>query len=86
MNKFIVKVARSAMPSCCKGGCNYYRIAVIETDGINIPKQIHPKHKKVISIRYLRNRLYRGKTNKSIFYRCLEDANAIAYELNKVRA
>ena len=58
MTKFIVMTAQASMPSSCKG--RYGRVAVIETNGENMPKQIHPNHKAVKRIVKLWDRLFWG--------------------------
>lgn len=78
--KFVVMTAAAYMPNSCWG--NYGKVAVVETDGVNMPSQIHPGHKSVISIRYLADRLNKGKTSQCAFRRALARANEIAAELN----
>lgn len=40
---YIVMTAAASMPSFCWG--SYGKVAVVETDGVNMPKQINPNHK-----------------------------------------
>ena len=82
MNKYIVMTARCKMPNNCKGGLNYYRVAVVETDGINMPKQIHPYHRNVKQIVWIRNKLYRGTTDKCAFAIAKKEAEELCERLN----
>ena len=80
MDKYIVMTAEAKMPSKCRG--KYGRIAIVETDGINLPKQINPTHKSVIRIVRSWERLNIGKTDKCAFKKALIEANDICKELN----
>jgi hypothetical protein len=80
MAKFIVMTASEKMPSSCKG--NYGRIAVVETDGVTMPKQINPKHKAVKKILATWERLHIGKTENSAFQVALKKAQRYCDKLN----
>lgn len=80
MNKFIVMTAAAPMPSSCKGG--YRRVAVVETDGENMPKQIHPNHKSVVRIVTTWEKLNVGTTDRCAYQRALAAANVLAQRLN----
>lgn len=82
MNKYIVMVSRANMPTSCWGAFRYYRIAVVQTNGINKPKQINSRHKSVISIVKTWEKLYKGYTLKSAFYKALHEAHELANSLN----
>jgi len=51
MEKFVVMTAAACMPGSCKFGI-YKKVAVVETDGVVMPKQINPKHNAVKSFRH----------------------------------
>lgn len=82
MPKFIVMTSKAKMPVACVGGFAYRNVAVVETDGQHMPKQIHPRHRAVKSIRFFQGRLFCGKTSRSAYGRALEEAAALAAELN----
>lgn len=79
--RFIVMTAKAYMPNSCKFG-NYRKVAVIETDGVNMPRQIHPNHAAVKRIVWKRDRLNAGKTERSAYYVALAEATRMAAELN----
>lgn len=79
-NRFIVMTAQAAMPRSCYG--NYRKVAVVETDGIHMPRQIHPNHNAVKRIVACFDRLNVGRTERSAYYVCLAKAKAIAAEMN----
>lgn len=82
MPRFVVMVAQAKMPTKCFAAYNYRKVAVVETDGVNMPKQIHPSHKSVVSIPFIRDRLFKGKTKKSAFWIEYAKAVALAEKLN----
>ena len=77
---YIIMTASETMPKSCKG--IYRRVAIVETDGVTTPKQIHPLHKAVISIPYQWRRLNVGKTNRCAYQRALCEAQTILNKLN----
>jgi hypothetical protein len=79
--RFIVMTSSAHMPSRCKFG-NYGNVAVVETDGQHMPRQIHIRHASVLSIPYYRGRLNCGKTERCAFQRCLAEAQQIAARMN----
>ncbi len=81
--RFVVLTAAACMPSSCWG--SYGRVAVIETDGVNYPKQINPTHKAVKRIVYLADKLNKGTTDRCAFRKALIEAKALAAELNAKR-
>lgn len=72
--------AAAHMPNSCWG--TYGKIAVVETDGVHTPKQIHPRHRAVIRIVGCWDRLNIGKTDQCAFRRKLAEAKATAEKLN----
>ncbi len=82
MSKYIVMTAASRMPSSCWG--RYGKVAVVETDGINLPKQIHPNHAAVVQIVARWDRLFWGKTEKCAFKQALQNAKIMADRLNVI--
>lgn len=81
MSRYIVMTAAACMPGPLKFG-TYKRVAVVETDGVRMPKQINPRHAAVRSIPFLRDRLNVGTTDRCAFRRALADAEAVAAQLN----
>lgn len=81
MNKFIVMTAAACMPSSCKG--KYGKVAVVETDGENIPKQIHPNHKAVKRIVQVWDRRFWGTTDRCAFHLAKKQAEELVEKLNK---
>lgn len=80
MSKFIVMTAKEKMPNSCWG--NYGKVAVVETDGVSFPKQIHPRHKAVVAIVRQWRRLNVGRTEKCAFRVALAEAKAVCAKLN----
>lgn len=78
--KFIVMTATARMPASCRG--TYRRVAIVETDGLNHPKQINPTHAAVVSIRRSWERLNVGKTDSCAFQRALRAATEMASLMN----
>lgn len=72
----VVMTSSANMPATCWG--RYANVAVVKIDSNNPPKQINPKHKKVLDIRYYEGKLFVGKTNKCAFARALSRANELA--------
>lgn len=79
-NQFIVMTARAKMPSSCKFG-RYCKVAVVETNSGATPKQIHPNHKSVRRIIWVRDRLFAGKTAQCAYQLALAEAHRIADEM-----
>jgi len=73
--------AAAKMPSSLKFG-RYGKIAVVETDGISMPKQINSRHKAVKRIVELWDRLNIGTTDRCAFKVALREANEMADRLN----
>ena len=80
MAKFVVMTAAAKMPSSVKA--RYRRVAVVETDGESVPRQIHPNHRAVKRIVRTWERLNVGLTTRSAYYRALAEANVLAAQLN----
>lgn len=78
--KFIVMTAAAKMPNSCWGV--YKRVAIVETDGVNMPKQINPKHNAVKRIVRLWDRLNVGRTSRCAFSRALSEARQLCEQLN----
>jgi hypothetical protein len=78
---FIVMTAKAKMPSSCWG--TYKRIAVVECDSNNLPKQINPKHKSVKRIMQKWERLNVGRTNRCAYQIALVEAIELCEQLNK---
>lgn len=78
--RFIVMTAGESMPQSCWG--KYGKVAVVETDGKTMPKQIHPKHKAVKRIVSEWRRQHIGKTEKCAFQVALNEAQELADQLN----
>lgn len=78
--RFIVMTAAACMPGSCWG--RYGKVAVVETDGVNMPNQIHPRHKAVKAIVRTWDRLNIGHTSRCAFRRGLAEAHALADRLN----
>lgn len=85
MNKVIVMESSAKMPISCYGARNYLKIAVVETDGVHVPKQIHPRHKSVIKIVRVWDRVYQGKSAACAAASARRDAVALASYLNGKR-
>ena len=83
-DKYIVMTAAACMPSSCWG--TYRRVAVIETNGVDMPKQINYRHKAVVSIVDTWEKLNVGSTARCAYQRALVEARYIARELNAGRA
>jgi hypothetical protein len=73
--------AAAKMPSSLKFG-RYGKIAVVETDGINMPKQINPRHKSVKRVVEVWDRLNIGITDRCAFKVALREATAMADRMN----
>ena len=73
--------AKEAMPSSCWG--TYGKIAVVRTDGKNMPKQINPRHKSVKSIVKIWRKLNVGTTDRCAYNVALKKANLLADLLNE---
>lgn len=80
MSRFIVMTAAANMPSSCWG--RYGKVAVVETNGVDMPQMIHPRHKAVVRIVEVWDRLNIGHTSRCAFRRGLAAAQAMADQLN----
>jgi hypothetical protein len=78
--RFVVMDAAAPMPNSCWG--TYRRVAVVETDGEHLPRQIHPRHRAVRRIVRTWERQHVGKTCRSAFYEAKRAAQALADRLN----
>jgi len=85
MDRFIVMSKRAEMPNSCMGGCNYYRVAVVEIDPSHgkEPAMISKRAKGVVSILKIWEKTYKGTTSKSSYYKALEEATKIVSMLNE---
>ena len=81
MDKYIVMTAAANMPSSCMG--NYGRVAIVETNGIDVPKQIHSNHRAVVRIVRTWERRNIGKTARCAFQVALAEAQALCNQLNQ---
>lgn len=77
---YIVMTSAAKMPTSVKA--LYRNVAIVEWDGINKPKQIHPNHKAVLSIPYFWGKLFVGKTNKCAYTKRLCEAHTTAEIMN----
>ena len=82
MDRFVVMTAAAYMPSSLKFG-KYGKVAVVETDGVTMPKQIHPGHRACRRIVEVWDRLNIGHTERCAFQRALAEARALAEKLNR---
>jgi hypothetical protein len=80
IDRYIVMTARECMPTSCWG--EYRKIAVVETDGIHLPKQIHPRHKSVVRIVERWNKLFCGISKRCAYAIALAEAESLCDELN----
>lgn len=78
---YVVLTAQAKMPTSCMG--RYGRVAVIKTDGVNMPKHINPRHNTVKGIVQIWDRLFWGTSNKCAFARAVTAAKALAEDLNR---
>lgn len=76
----IVMTSSAHMPTTCWG--RYANVAVVKCNTDNPPKQIHPKHKKVLDIVSYEGKLFVGRTDRCAFARALSRANELAETLN----
>lgn len=81
IDRFVVMTAAANMPASCKFGV-YRRVAVVETDGEHMPKQINPRHKVVKRIVQTWERLNVGLTERCAFSVAYREAKQLAAELN----
>lgn len=79
--RYVVMTAAACMPASCKYG-RYGKVAVVETDGERMPKQINPTHKAVRRIVEVWDRRFVGKTDQCAFRRALAEATYLAAKLN----
>ncbi len=79
MPKYVVLTSSAKMPNSCWG--RYGNVAIIETDGKTMPKQINSRHKAVISIPWYRGRLHIGGP-KSAYARAVDEAIALCAKWN----
>ena len=79
-NKFIVMTSATTPAMNCWG--RYKRVAVVETDGVNMPRQIHPRHNAVIRIVQTWENCHVGKTERCAFARAEAEALILAEQLN----
>lgn len=80
MEKFIVMTAKAKMPNSCWS--SYGRVAVVETNGIDMPKQINHTHNSVMRIVKTWEKLNIGGS-RSAFQLALKDAKELAKNLNE---
>ena len=80
MERYIVMTSAARMPSSCWG--RYRHVAVVETDGVNMPSQIHPRHKAVRKIVAVWSRCNVGRTYRCAYARALVEARQLAARLN----
>lgn len=80
MLKFIVLDRCAKMPTSVWHP--YRKVAVIETDGTGVPSYISTRHRAVIRIVKLWDRLCVGKTDRCAYRQALIQAKALANELN----
>lgn len=83
MDRYIVMTSAAKMPN--KVRAPYGNVAVVETDGEHMPKQIHAGHKSVVSIPWFRGRLHMGyntRSTRTAFALALIEAKRVAAELN----
>ena len=82
--RYIVMRARAKMPSSMKyGSGDYMRVAVVETNGVDMPKQINPRHKAVVSVVETWERCFAGKSDRCAFRVALAEAEELAEALNR---
>jgi hypothetical protein len=77
--QFVVMTAAAPKPSSCWG--NYKRVAVVETNCIDMPKQINPIHATVVRIVRTWEMCNVGGA-RSAFAVAKREAEALAAELN----
>ena len=80
MEKYIVMTASAKMPASCWG--HYGKVAVVETDGEHMPKQINKRHKAVVLIVKTWDKQHIGKTDRGAFQQAVKEAYALADKLN----
>lgn len=80
MEKYIVLTASAKMPGSCWG--RYGKVAVIETDGEHMPKQINERHKSVVRIVKTWDKMHIGKTERGAYQQAVREAYALADQLN----
>ena len=80
--KYIVMTSQFRNKNSWKWQHPRRNIAIVKTDGIHMPKQIHPNHHAVKEIYQMWPGLYVGSTDKCQFARQLEEAQAICDKLN----
>ena len=79
-DRYIVMTAYACMPNSCWG--TYRRVAVVETDGIKMPKQINARRRDVVSIVRTWERLNVGSTDRCAYRKAMAEAQRIAREMN----
>lgn len=82
MDKFVVLSSADQNKNSWKWQHPRRRIAVIETNGIDMPKQIHPNHKSVVKIVKTWEMCYVGTTDRCQFARALAEAEDLCEKLN----
>ena len=78
--RYVVLYANACMPGSCWG--RYGKVAVVETNGIDMPKAIHPNHKAVVKIVRVWDRRNKGTTDRCAYAIACEEAEELAAELN----
>ena len=82
--RFVVMSSAAQMPASCWG--RYRRVAVIETNGHDWPKQINPRHRTVVRVVSTWEACNVGKTPRCAYERAMRDAQAMADKLNQGEA
>lgn len=82
MPRYIVMTSSAKMPS--KVRAPYRNVAVVETDGVHMPKYINPRHKTVVRIvaRWERQHCGHRPRGNTAFERAYREACALAVTLN----
>jgi hypothetical protein len=85
--RFVVMTSRAqATGSASKYGYNYRNIAVVETDGVGMPKMISDRAKHLVRVVRRWGPCNVGKTERSAYSIALAEAEARAKQLNEEHA
>lgn len=83
--KYVILTSQAKMPSSCWG--KYGRVAILEIkEGMKAPRIITDRAKSVIRIVRTWENRFCGKTNKSAFYKALEEAQKIVNESKHIKS
>jgi hypothetical protein len=79
-DRFVVMVSKAKMPSSCWG--RYQKIAVVETNGRDVPRRIDIRDRAIIRVVRIWDRCNDGKTDRCAAAKAQREARELADRLN----